>query len=426
MLYYLGWYYLASNGMLRALGSAFRGLNLQQALATAAVAGAGSGASRHGPPSFSSSSSGSSSSSSDSESSSSSSSSPPEPHPGPSPLRLMLAFGLPALCDAAGSTLLNVGLFYTQASTYQMLRGSQVLFAGILTTLLLRRRLQGHHWAGMGLVTLGAAVCGYASMLSSAATAGGGPSPGPSPSPGPPPLPSPPGWAASASSLRLPFDELLPVTLAAAGRLAAASPGASLVLLGDLLVVVAQLCSATQFVVEEKFLAQYRVPAALAVGMEGLWGIALCALALPTLGALPTGPLGRPFDSAADALSQASSSPPLAGALLLGVACIGFFNFCGVSITKALSGASRATIDATRTMFVWAGAVALGWELLAAPQLLQLLGFALLLAGSALYNELVRVGSGGGPVFAAFQAPAANVNSAAKMAMRPGAPRSAN
>jgi len=35
------------------------------------------------------------------------------------------------------------------ASTYQMLRGTLVLFAGCLTILILKRRLYLHHWLGM-------------------------------------------------------------------------------------------------------------------------------------------------------------------------------------------------------------------------------------------------------------------------------------
>ena len=38
--------------------------------------------------------------------------------------------------------------------------------------------------------------------------------------------------------------------------------------LGDVLVVLAQLFAAAQFIVEEKYLAKYQVPALLAVGLE--------------------------------------------------------------------------------------------------------------------------------------------------------------
>lgn len=47
-------------------------------------------------------------------------------------------------------------------------------------------------------------------------------------------------------------------------------------------------------------MAQYRVPTLLAVGLEGAWGCAICALALPLTGALLVGPPGHkePIDSA--------------------------------------------------------------------------------------------------------------------------------
>jgi drug/metabolite transporter (DMT)-like permease len=52
-------------------------------------------------------------------------------------------------------------------------------------------------------------------------------------------------------------------------------------LLGNVFVIAAQAFSALQFVVEEKYVKQYRVPALLAVGLEGFWGLILCCLALP-------------------------------------------------------------------------------------------------------------------------------------------------
>ncbi len=45
---------------------------------------------------------------------------------------------------------------------------------------------------------------------------------------------------------------------------------------------------------------------------------------------------------------------------------------------QALSGAARATIDATRTLFIWLVAMALGWERFLP---LQVVGFAVLFAG---------------------------------------------
>jgi hypothetical protein len=44
---------------------------------------------------------------------------------------------------------------------------------------------------------------------------------------------------------------------------------------------------------------------------------------------------------------------------VLSIAC---FNFFGVSVTKNLSGAARATIDACRTLLIWLFALRVGWE----------------------------------------------------------------
>lgn len=63
----------------------------------------------------------------------------------------------------------------------------------------------------------------------------------------------------------------------------------------------AQAAAATQFIVEEKYLAHYRVPALLAVGLEGFWGLLISLVALPLLGAI-NGPDGLPLDSLPQAL----------------------------------------------------------------------------------------------------------------------------
>jgi hypothetical protein len=51
------------------------------------------------------------------------------------------------------------------ASTYQMLRGTLVIWAGLLTIVILKRRLHSHHWFGMVLITAGAALVGASSII---------------------------------------------------------------------------------------------------------------------------------------------------------------------------------------------------------------------------------------------------------------------
>ena len=77
--------------------------------------------------------------------------------------------------------------------------------------------------------------------------------------------------------------------------------------LGDILVVVAQMAAALQFIIEEKYLAKYRVPALLGVGLEGMWGLVLSAIALPIL-SIVKGPDGLTLDSLFGAFREISHS----------------------------------------------------------------------------------------------------------------------
>ncbi|GIL57447.1 hypothetical protein Vafri_12671 [Volvox africanus] len=298
-------------------------------------------------------------------------------------LRRVLIFAIPAACDAVATTLLNVGLFYTYASTYQMLRGTLVLFAGFFTIIILRRALYVHHWLGMVLITGGAALVGAASVLSPGRHTDGVPS-----------SHSGAGPAGAPSLAGVVGDDGMRLALGArrlASLMLGGEPGveaAAAPLFGDLCVVVAQAFTALQFILEEKFVAQYRVPTLLAVGLEGMWGTTICTIALPVLALVRTGPYHRPVDSAVEAFKEIAANGPLAVSVLVTVLSIGSFNFFGISVTKALSGAARATIDATRTLFVMLASMWLGWEHFLP---LQVVGFAVLFAGTSLYNELIRI-----------------------------------
>jgi hypothetical protein len=56
-------------------------------------------------------------------------------------------------------------------------------------------------------------------------------------------------------------------------------------------------------------------------------------------------------------------------------------------VTKSLSGAARATIDACRTVFIWLYALHAGWESFHA---LEVVGFIVLISGTSLYNEIIK------------------------------------
>jgi hypothetical protein len=63
------------------------------------------------------------------------------------------------------------------------------------------------------------------------------------------------------------------------------------------------------------------------------------------------------------------------------------FNFFGLSVTRTVSATSRSTIDTCRTLFIWLVSLALGWENF---KWLQVAGFALLVYGTFVFNDIVR------------------------------------
>ncbi|KAL6745833.1 hypothetical protein V8C86DRAFT_1650871 [Haematococcus lacustris] len=291
-------------------------------------------------------------------------------------VRRTLAFLVPTLCDAIATTLLNLGLFYTYASTYQMLRGTLVLFAGILTVTILRRRLYAHHWVGLVLIVAGAAIVGAASLLAAPEEGSAAVAPGPHPPAMEAGTASQPllsglaargllGSAQGGEGLHLGLLRLRHALLAG-GQQGHSAAGNTAPLFGDALVVLAQPL--------------------LAVGIEGAWGVLLCLGALPLLTYVKL-PNGRPLDDASAAFQALAHQPGLRAAVAVSVLSIGVFNFFGLSVTAALSGSARATIDATRTLFIWLFSLAAGWE---SFHELQVVGFAVLLAGNSLYNEILR------------------------------------
>jgi drug/metabolite transporter (DMT)-like permease len=63
--------------------------------------------------------------------------------------------------------MMYLGLTMTYASVFQMLRGSVVVFTGILSIMMLNRKLWPCHWLGMLLVMGGAFVVGVRYTFSS-------------------------------------------------------------------------------------------------------------------------------------------------------------------------------------------------------------------------------------------------------------------
>ena len=241
------------------------------------------------------------------------------------------AFALPACCDLIGTSITYIGLTMTTASTYQMLRGSVIIFTGLISSVYLKRKQMAFHWVGMLLVVAGAAVVGLASMLQA-------------------------GQVASASSP----------------------------LFGNFLVVFSQLFTALQMCLEERFVAGYNVPALVAVGNEGIWGLLGLCCSLAVLQRV-TFAGGQPVENSVEAFVQVCNNPQLLILMAANALSVAFFNYSGVSVTKSSSASYRMVIDSLRTVVIWVFDLALGGAVF---HPLQVVGFGLTLTGASVYNEM--------------------------------------
>lgn len=255
------------------------------------------------------------------------------------PLNKSLKLSIPAICDLTATTLLNVGLIYIPVSVYQMLRGAIVLSVALLSVIFLKKRITKLEWISLSIVTLGIALVGFSGSNSDSNKEG--------------------------------------------------DKGA-LVVLGVFLVIIATLCQAVQFVVEEHILMkQPTVPLQL-VYYEGFYGAIIIVIIMIVMNfiegiRLPSNEFNElPFNLHEGFSQMFHSTPVLIGSILtmLSIAC---FNYFGISLTFYSSATARSTIDSCRTLLVWILAMVMGWE---SFSFLQFIGFSFLVFGTLCFNQV--------------------------------------
>jgi len=245
-------------------------------------------------------------------------------------------FMVPAMCDMCGTGTMYAGLCLSYASVFQMLRGSVVIFTAAISYMFLGRKQTPFQLFSILLIVIGVTVVGIVSL-------GEG------------------GKGGNAKS-------------------------ASAVMVGNILIVLAQIITAVQMCVEENIMSKYDTPALKAVGLEGCFGFVILGSLLVPMYFIHIE--GYPFENAPDALAQLGNNPTIIAAMVGNILSIAFFNFFGISITKSMSASHRMVLDSVRTCVVWGMSLALKWEHFS---WLQLVGFVILTLGTAAYNEIVRL-----------------------------------
>lgn len=144
--------------------------------------------------------------------------------------------------------------------------------------------------------------------------------------------------------------------------------------------------TASQFVIEEKIMGKYEVPPLEAVGLEGVFGLITTLVGVPLVEIIMDSG-GDGYMNGHRGMREVVSNEIIIWSSVAIAISIGLFNFCGLAVTKSISATARSVIDTCRSVGIWAFSLAVGWETFSA---LQLLGFALLVLGTFLFNDIIR------------------------------------
>jgi drug/metabolite transporter (DMT)-like permease len=253
-----------------------------------------------------------------------------------------IALAIPAVCDLLGTTLLNVGLVYTPVSIYQMTRGSIVLFVAILSVIFLKRKITKLEWISLTMVTLGIVIVGL---------------------------------SGSQAAAHPDLDE-----------------DPKLITVGILLIVLAELLQAGQFVIEEHILSKHPIVPLKLVYIEGFYGSTILVIVMVILNFIlksilpPKKFIDNPFN-VGESFSQLFASKAVLVSSICIMISIATFNYCGISLTHRISATARSTVDTSRTLLVWLFALIMGWE---SFKWLQFLGFSILVFGTLCFNGVLE------------------------------------
>ena len=252
-------------------------------------------------------------------------------------------WAIPATCDLCATSTMYLALTWTYAASFQMLRGSVIIFTGILSVAFLGNRLKLHQWLGMFCVILGLVVVGIGDYVF--------------------------------------FTGNKYLTK-------------ETVLAGDLLIVLAQGIVAIQMTVEEKIIKKYKVPPLQGVGWEGIFGFSILIVLLVPMFFIPWHlPASQEFwqdttrfEDSVDGLKQIFNSPKLLISTLGLIVSIAFFNFSGLTVTSTMSATTRMVLDSVRTVFIWVFSLGIGWQKF---EPLQPVGYLILFFGTCIYYDII-------------------------------------
>ncbi|CAH0716709.1 unnamed protein product, partial [Brenthis ino] len=244
-----------------------------------------------------------------------------------------------AMFDLIGTSIMYIGLTLTYVTSFQMFRGSIIVFVAVLSTTFLDRTIIRREWVGIVNVLLGLTIVGVTDAIYKSE----------------------------------------------------AAKGPNSVITGDLLIIVAQVVSACQMVYEEKYVSGLNIPPLQAVGWEGVFGFSVLSVLLVIFYWVPAPPhfdnnARGTIEDVVDGLVQIGNNSLLLLAILGTILSIAFFNFAGISVTKEMSATTRMVLDSVRTFVIWMVSLAVLWQKF---HWQHVIGFIVLILGMCEYNGIL-------------------------------------
>jgi drug/metabolite transporter (DMT)-like permease len=256
-----------------------------------------------------------------------------------------LILAIPSFLDLLGSTLGFFAMFFLAASVSQMMMSVMMLTTCVLSIIFLKKRYFRQHWTGFLIILVGVTIVATNAVVQSNRNP-----------------------TAAATNTQ-------PI--------------------GIIMYLLSLIIQATQCVTEEIIFRKFTCHPLECVGYEGASGILYYLILLPIFQFINVPKkvsIYGVLENSVEALSQCAANKYILLMVITYPMIIAVLNVSGQGITKYLSALHRTIIAQCRTVLVWVVALIIGWEKF---YVLQLVGFAFVIFGSLLYNEIIVLPCGG-------------------------------
>lgn len=260
-----------------------------------------------------------------------------------------LWMALPCFLECLSSGMYFTSLLLMPASISNMLQGAQIVATCLFSLWINKNPILRHHFLGVSLATLGFFLVGLAGFLGSVGET---------------------------------FTDLHYTPEGYFFGLVC--------ILGNL------VFHSIQTNVEEKIMRSYAIPPQRVVGLEGLFGIVWMFGFIAALTFVPCPndqlcTMGGYFEDFVMAIKELEGQPGLIFWCCMTIVAIFFFNLFGMILIHRVNAVYKVFWDNTMSIFIWATALALGFETFNKKHFaIQAAGYVCLIVGNLTYSEVLR------------------------------------